>query len=329
MSNISIPITENGTTTLATAGKYCDKNVDVVVNVAGGGGDLPAEFFHFTGDCSNLDYRGNWDWFFLKYGGVITTDGITNVASMFSYSKLANIPFPINLSPNCSSMPNMFQGCGKLKAIPNITGGASLGSSINVNYQFSGCYSIREIPQPYLDINFTNTSSRFSDCYSLNKIENLCPTNATLTSNRFTNIFNSCNLIKKFTFALDDAGACVRMWKSQTIDCASTFGWTSNHDAFMESATGLTTATKVTDDASYQALKDNPDWWTQTIEYSRYNHDSAVETINSLPDTSAYGSNTIKFVGNAGAATDGGAINTLTADEIAVATAKGWTVTIY
>ena len=64
------------------------------------------------------------------------------------------------------------------------------------------------------------------------------------------------------------------------------------------------------------------------MSYSRYNHDSAVETINSLPDTSAYGTNTIKFKGSAGSATDGGAINTLTEEEIAVATAKGWTVSL-
>jgi hypothetical protein len=64
------------------------------------------------------------------------------------------------------------------------------------------------------------------------------------------------------------------------------------------------------------------------VNYSRYNHDSAVETINSLPDTSAYGTNTIKFKGASGALTDGGAINTLTEEEIAVAAAKGWTVTL-
>ena len=96
---------------------------------------------------------------------------------------------------------------------------------------------------------------------------------------------------------------------------------------------GLTNATKIIDDASYQSLKNNPDSWTTLIQYSRYNHDSAVETINSLPDTSAYlatdgGTNTIKFKGSSGSATDGGAINTLTEAEIAVATAKGWTVTL-
>ena len=88
---------------------------------------------------------------------------------------------------------------------------------------------------------------------------------------------------------------------------------------------------KLKDDASYQALKDDPVSWTSDINYSRYNRISAIETINSLPDTSAYlatagGTNTIKFEGAQGAKTDGGAINTMTEEEIAVATAKGWTV---
>lgn len=33
MANIQIPITKNGTTTLATAGTYCDRNIDVNVEV--------------------------------------------------------------------------------------------------------------------------------------------------------------------------------------------------------------------------------------------------------------------------------------------------------
>lgn len=35
MANTQIDITTNGTTTLATAGKYCDRNIDVNVDVAG------------------------------------------------------------------------------------------------------------------------------------------------------------------------------------------------------------------------------------------------------------------------------------------------------
>lgn len=37
MANWQIPITENGKTTLATAGKYCDRNIDINVEVEGGG----------------------------------------------------------------------------------------------------------------------------------------------------------------------------------------------------------------------------------------------------------------------------------------------------
>ena len=76
-------------------------------------------------------------------------------------------------------------------------------------------------------------------------------------------------------------------------------------------------------------MKNDPDWWTTDIAYSKYNHDSAVRTLNSLPDVSisGSGSGTISFEGELGSATDGGAINTLTETEIAVATAKGWTVT--
>ena len=37
MANIQINIAENGTKTLATAGKYCDRNIDVNVSVPASG----------------------------------------------------------------------------------------------------------------------------------------------------------------------------------------------------------------------------------------------------------------------------------------------------
>ena len=53
-----------------------------------------------------------------------------------------------------------------------------------------------------------------------------------------------------------------------------------------------------------------------------------IEYIYNAVKATAGGTNTIKFNGAAGSATDGGAINTLTEEEIAVATAKGWTVSL-
>ena len=134
------------------------------------------------------------------------------------------------------------------------------------------------------------------------------------------------------TFALNNGVPYTVTWKSQVIDLSDYVGYAGS-DVYTQHNSGITADKEVTDDATYQALKNDPDWFTTKIEYSRYNHDSAVATINSLPDTSAYlatagGTNTIKFKGQAGASTDGGAISTLTEEEIAVAAAKGWTVTL-
>ena len=156
----------------------------------------------------------------------------------------------------------------------------------------------------------------------------------------FNNTFNLCSRLKAIVFDTGDEGISKTVnWKSQTIDLAGTNGDRAVGVAAFTSSqilnynSGITADKLVRTDEDYQALKNDADWFTYNPDYSRYNHDSAVETINSLPDTSAYlatagGTNTIKFRGAAGALTDGGAINTLTAEEIAVATAKGWTVTL-
>lgn len=154
------------------------------------------------------------------------------------------------------------------------------------------------------------------------------------TSNMLSDSFKDCNRLKSITFETNADGSPIETkWKSQIIDLAIRVGYTEYSGYITAYNSGITADKEVKDDATYQALKNDPDWFTTKVAYSRYNHDSAVETINSLPDTSAYlatagGTNTIKFEGAAGSATDGGAINTLTAEEIAVATAKGWTVTL-
>ena len=145
-----------------------------------------------------------------------------------------------------------------------------------------------------------------------------------------TGIVDNCSRLSAFTFVVnDDGSAKTANWNKQTLDFGSIYpvGY-ALYSVYVINNTNLTADTQVIDDISYQSLKNNPDWWSALPRYSRYNHNSAVETINSLPDCSAYGTNTIKFKGAAGSATDGGAINTLTAEEIAVATAKGWTVSL-
>ena len=203
---------------------------------------------------------------------------------------------------------------------------------------FRDCSSLRSVPMnliksgnPYTYYFYSYFYNGFYWCFALDELINLpIPyTKATWTSNAFYDTFGYCTRLKNVTFALNNGVPYNVTWKSQVIDLSSYVGYAGSN-ACTQYNSGITVDKEVTDDATYQALKNDPDWFTCDINYSRYNHDSAVATINSLPDTSAYlatagGTNTIKFKGQAGALTDGGAINTLTEEEIAVATAKGWT----
>ena len=161
------------------------------------------------------------------------------------------------------------------------------------------------------------------------------------TSSTLNSYFiRNCSRLKKFTFAKNNGEPFVVKWKNEYFNFANKYvgyaqkknnSYETTEEQILNYNSGITEDKKVKDAATYEALKNDADWYTTDINYSRYNHDSAVETINSLPDTSAYieangGTNTIKFQGESGKLTDGGAINTLTEEEIAVAVSKGWGV---
>ena len=267
-------------------------------------------------------------------------------------SNLITLPRINNLKVFNTS--NMFNSCRKLRTIPE-----DFADSFNWSYlesqtsmysgtqnnMFFGCFSLRSFPfnlinrgNPNVYYSYSYFNNGFNNCYVIDELVNLpIPyTNATWTSNVFTNTFTQCCRLKNITFALNDGQPHIMNWKSQTIDLSSTtigYAYDTAKRYILNYNSGITADKEVTDDATYQALKNDADWFTTNIAYSRYNHDSAVATINSLPDTSAYlasagGTNTIKFKGAAGSATDGGAISSLTPEEIAVATSRGWTVSL-
>lgn len=241
-----------------------------------------------------------------------------------------------------------FQGCKRLKDVNEIIKFLDKIEFTNSTFQsggwFQDCYSLRNIDSamPYIKktvVNYTARpvySSFFSNCFGLDEINNILIFGGDSTSNSFSQTFLYCRRLKNVTFETNEDGTPkVARWKGQTIDLTFQVGYAPNgyQSYFLNYNSGITADKEVKDDATYQALKNDADWFATNEAYSRYNHDSAVNTINSLPDTSAYlasagGTNTIKFQGKLGSATDGGAINTLTEEEIAVAAAKGWTVTL-
>ena len=362
-------ITENGE---YTAHSGLDGYNPVVVNVPTGGAELPSEALTISGNCGYRFANGGWDWFIENYGDQITTSNIINATNIFYYSNVETIPFTINLSTNGCDCASMFESCQYLKTLPEVSGKPTSFSNVfyscyrirqipdswgNLDFSyfttdsyvrmsnfFAFCYSLRQIPASLLsNLHNDKVTSLYSkayygcfiSCYSLDEILNLPVDGATMTSNMFASSFDNCSRLKDMTFATNNGTPYTANWKTQTIDLTASVGSSSiiykNH--ILNYNSGITSDKEVTDDASYQTLKNDPDWFTCDVAYSRYNHDSAVATINSLPDTSAYlaangGTNTIKFKGESGSATVGGAINTLTEEEIAVATAKGWTVTL-
>ena len=302
-----------------------------------------------VGSISNMCYNS---YSLTRMPFVINGKGGNNVANasyaFYGCSALTEAPVLKNI--NISQMDNMYYGCTKLRYIPEpddsvtFTSAITNSTSRSCDSAFYNCYSLRRIPDKYLATirNAATSSNRiayyntFYNCVALDELKGLgvCQPYA-WTSNMLTPLGSQLARINAFTFATQDDGTpYVASWKSQTLNLQGIgYVQTSLKNYLLNYNSGITTDKEVTDEATYQALKVDPDWWTTDFNYSRYNHNSAVETINSLPDTSAYltangGTNTIQFRSAMGANTDGGAISNLTEEEIAVATAKGWTVTL-
>ena len=341
VSNITIKDTPNG---LFYNGKW-DVLMPYFRNITINPGlwDLNSLFYenHNYTDLSYITFKMNCNMYY--FGGL---------ESVFcNCSRLTAIPnfdwssTSIGAPSSGFKVDSIFAGCNNLRTISDtffsdIPLSDSYSQNIRGTSMFYNCYSLRKLPDlSWFDGRNTFISSSnniyqwiFYDCQSLDEIVDLPilkPAN-TPTYSGFEDGFYACSRIKEMTFKTG-TGSAPRTdsgWTSQIIDLSQRVGYAQNNQTILGYNSGITADKEVTDDASYQALKNDPDWFTCNVAYSRYNHDSAVNTINSLPDCSSSGTNTIKFLGASGSATDGGAINTLTAEEIAVATAKGWTVSL-
>lgn len=314
-------------TTITANGTYTSENADgfgsVVVDVQGGG-----EPIVLSGDCRYAFYATNGQK--LIEAGV-RAENINNAEYMFASNPARETP-ECSFAASVSNISNMFNNANYFRTIPLDFNTQTSGYCCSL---FRECYSLRTVPKFYYNIDYTGKSYAyhqlyyaFYNCYTLDEAINIPVGNKQNYSNdMLSQCFLNNHRLSRLTF---EPNATVN-WTKQTINLSSYVGYYHSLFRFTDYNSGITADKEVKDVATYAALKNDPDWFTTKIEFSRYNKTSAVETINSLPDTSAYlatagGTNTIKFTGNAGSATDGGAINTMTADEIAVAAAKGWTV---
>lgn len=302
------------------------------------------------------------------FGNTISTEKIKGVSSMFKNNTAKRIPFAINCEHSSyQSMLNMFSFCPYLQEMPAIYNAypSSFGylfqdcphlrtlhedcystwdfsrmhsyNRASMAGMFTGCFSLRKIPNALLKE--LNGVQRYSDsiyyssfyrCSSLDEVIGLPVIQEAYTSNAFYQLFYACYRLKDFTFQTNEDGTPITAnWSNQTITMTDAGWYPSFHpDVITTQNSGITKDDEVITAEDYAAKKNTENWYTSQHGFCRYNHDSAVRTINSLPDCSGGSSNVITFDGAVGALTDGGAINTLTEAEIAVAAAKGWTVTL-
>ena len=311
----------------------------------GGGGDIPEEALKLTGVCWYKFYGDTWKWFIDEYGDRMTTENLSNTQYMFYNCQFTELPFALNYDGTISNnlvLNYTFYTCNKMREVEINSSTTQTKASPQLEYTFQNCKSLRKIKGNFFEsaipgkTGYYGYSSTYSGCYTLDEITNIPFRWGTSASSSFQNVFNSCFRLKRLTFS-PFTFTTETDYKGATIDLTSYVGYGDGvfHAIFITDAnqnySGITKDKLINSAETLAALYDDPDCYTMGINYSRYNHDSAVETINSLPDVTAVssgGTSTIKFKGQSGALTPAGAINTLTEEEIAVAAAKGWTVSL-
>lgn len=271
---------------------------------------------------------------------IIVNEMFYNCNNLTKAPTLASTFKPYDNTANC-----MFQHCFKLKTFPKYFfayftfndykyGGADCHS------MFRKCYSLEKLPDnlftvvdkylpdgtevttpaiTYVD----NGMDMFCECIRLRKIENLPAYGkygsvAQSYEEIYFNAFNALYMLDTLTFGNITTKSNLT---NQIIDLTNNVGCA----AYML-PDGFDINKRVTNETNYQALKNTEDWWTDTKKYSRYNKTSAETTVMSLPRLVDGYTSTIKFDGNCGSLTDGGAINTMNEEVIAVAAVRGWTV---
>lgn len=156
-----IDITENGTTMLLTAGKYCDRNIDVNVNVESSGGS-EVEDALISGTLS----------------GAYRNDRVTEVGAYgFAYKNITSVDLP-----NVTSIDKYgFTNCKSLTTV-NAPKVETLGG-----YSFIDCYAITAIDFP----NLTSTGNyEFGSCKALTTV------NIPKLTRIRGNLFTSCERLQ-------------------------------------------------------------------------------------------------------------------------------------
>ena len=229
--------------------------------------------------------------FFYKCSSLVVVPNLdTSKATSFSsffYNCSSLTTIPKINTSSATYLADMFNGCSSLTTIPEI----NTSNATNMTRMFSGCAKLQSIP--LLDTtNVTSMYSMFSLCASLQSIPELNTSNVT----SMDSMFYSCTSLQSIPL----------------LDC----GKVTNMNTFFS----YSTINTLTDLGGFKDLK---------ISVTSYFLDKApnltieslMNVINNLYDLTGNGlSGQSLKIGSTN-------LNKLTGEQIAVATAKGWTLT--
>ena len=296
---------------------------------------IPTEtLLKFTGDLSYFDYNGRMDNWFKTYKNLLSFDDVTDARNMFYGSTLTEIPtITFNGTADNSAM-GMFMQCYNLTTFPTLATKKSDKENLDCVNMFNSCKKLVELPNnTYFSSVFATGAwvgtysfmGMFQNCLALTKLSDLSIFDRKIRAKQYStdtnqgnylNLFSNCQSLQELSnFPLRNSG--------DTYD-VNMFNQTFYNTYSLKKLTFFATGSF---SWSNQVIDLSTTGYSKNVADSVYNHNSAVETLNSLPTVSG-SSNYIKFKKTAGSATSGGSISDLTAEEIAVATAKGWTVTL-
>lgn len=236
-------------------------------------------------------------------------------------------------------------------------------STYSQNPQLNYCYKIKEFDWNKINIDFDDFSpTRIDFGYAPTLEKYVIPatyTKSETTSNRFENKYwGSYPMLKDVSFVTNKDGSPKKSkMTNQTLSWwaySDSYSWGyGNVTSEGYKYSGIDKTHNIIGDtieetqANYEKMKQYSDWHCTTRNnvsyqgssvpigrlFSKFNHKTMVSIINTIMDTSEYiaskgGTNTIKFYKYQGDLTDEGGTSNLTEEEIAVATAKGWTIAL-
>lgn len=290
-----------------------------------------------------------------------------NFTNFFSGNILSNmfmgctnlVTLPILNNPQPGRIDGMFYNCHSLKSIPdgwtdgwdwsNIEGQTS-GYAGQMNSMFYMCVNLRSVPawfflhhNPNVNYSYCSIYSAFQGCLTLERVQGIrLPANVTWTSNVFRDTFKDCARLKSVTFALQEDGTpYVHNISNQTIDL-TTVGYlatgtpTTYWNIYVKD---ITEADKIDSwqkwetyfgDTGHPSSLGTGNGYATDVKWCTFGRTAAKRLFATLPDVTGGSGNTIKLNGRALLGNNQmpyEAINDLTEEEIAVATARGWTVT--